>query len=281
MTVADERRRELALFLRSRRERISPDDVGIRIAGPRRTSGLRREELATQAGVSVTWYTWLEQARRINVSRQILQALSEALHLSEPESKHLFSLARELPPDVEGESTASGQQLRLLEHLDPLPAFVTNQRFDVLAWNYGFSVLFPDFESQEPAEQNSLLMMFTDAAVELYPAWEAETAQAVALFRAHAGHQVVEPHFREVIDRLLARSERFAELWGQQDIVPLTPARREFQHPTLGLIELEYLKFYSGDEKSTLVIHQPLPGSEVGEALSTMVEQARSEADQL
>jgi transcriptional regulator with XRE-family HTH domain len=270
MTIADDRRRELGLFLRSRRERLSPELVGIKTLGARRTTGLRREEVAVRAGMSVTWYTWMEQARKINVSRQILASLADALGLSTVETTYMFNLAGELPLVDLRMTSVSDQQLRFMEHVGAIPAFVTNQRFDVLAWNRAFSALFPFFDALTSLEQNSLAMIFREGAHEFYPDWDAEAAQTVALFRAHAGDRLVEPEFCELIDRLTAQDQRFADLWSRRDLVSLAPSRRRFMHPRLGLVEMEYLKFYSGDEGTTLVVHQPAPGTELAVALAEL-----------
>src|ERR1700689_4930123 len=133
------RRQELAGFLRSRRERIAPEQVGLPPAARRRTPGLRREEVATLAGVGVTWYTWLEQGRDINASPQVLNAVARTLLLDPHEREHLFRLAEvaDASPEAECQSLPPTTQL-LLDKLDPYPAMVRNGRYDTLGFNRSY-----------------------------------------------------------------------------------------------------------------------------------------------
>src|SRR5499426_1382309 len=163
------RRAELAAFLRSRRERISPEQAGLPPGTRRRTPGLRREEVAQLAGVGVTWYTWLEQGRQINASAQVLNAVARTLLLDPAEREHLFRLA-----DVPDAASAAGtggagcEQVpadvqQILDALVPLPASVLNERFDLLAWNAAYEVLWPTVVGREPGERNVLWLNFLHA----------------------------------------------------------------------------------------------------------------------
>ena len=162
-TASTARRTELAAFLRTRRERITPEDVGLPAGSRRRTAGLRREELAQLAGVGVTWYTWLEQGRRINASVQVLDAVAKTLRLDPTERAHLFRLA-----DVPGAATIAacddcplpGAVQPILDAL-PFPASVVTERFDLLAWNRVYASLFPRVVSAPPDERNTLLSILT------------------------------------------------------------------------------------------------------------------------
>src|SRR6187551_490679 len=137
------RRAELAAFLRSRRERITPGDAGLPPGPRRRTPGLRREEVAQLAGVGVTWYTWLEQGRRINASEQVVEAIARTLKLDAAERDHLFRLA-EIASTGKGPSSVLPDEIQpILDVFDPLPANVTSARFDILAWNTAYAKLFP------------------------------------------------------------------------------------------------------------------------------------------
>src|ERR1700761_8486940 len=155
------RRTELAAFLRSRRERISPEDVGLPPGARRRTAGLRREELAQLAGVGVTWYTWLEQGRPINASVQVLDAIARTLRLDAVERGHLFRLAE--VPGATGTSPADcpecplPPQVQAILDAIPLPASVLTERFDLIAWNQIYAALFPRLVLQPAAERNTLL----------------------------------------------------------------------------------------------------------------------------
>jgi transcriptional regulator with XRE-family HTH domain len=159
-SVHSARRDELAAFLRARRERITPEDVGLPPGTRRRTAGLRREELAQLAGVGVTWYTWLEQGRPINASVQVLDAIARTLRLDAVERAHLFRLA-----DVPGAAAATADcgecplPAEIQQILDalPFPASVVTERFDLLAWNAVYAALFPRVTGAPPAERNTLL----------------------------------------------------------------------------------------------------------------------------
>src|SRR3954453_17313190 len=138
------RRTELADFLRSRRERVMPEGVGLPAGGRRRTPGLRREEVALLAGVGVTWYTWLEQGRRINASEQVIESIARSLKLNVAERDHLFRLAEITPAGKPSSRCLPSEVQDILDALDPLPANATNSRFDLLAWNVAYAALFPD-----------------------------------------------------------------------------------------------------------------------------------------
>ncbi|MFI7006438.1 helix-turn-helix transcriptional regulator [Streptomyces sp. NPDC050145] len=277
MAITEQQRKELAAFIRNRRERITPEAVGIKNSyGRRRTPGLRREELAQLAGVSVTWYTWLEQARRIRVSSQILNGLARALRLDATETGHLFRLAGELPPSVQAPCLREHipeQYLTFLDLQDPLPAFIVNHRFDVLAWNQGFCALFPYFESLEHGRRNTLVMMFDERAREMHPNWEQDALEAAALFRAQAADQLAHPAYAKMIEELQVEHPEFQELWERRDLAPSVPSVRLFDHPTLGRIELGYVKLRLAGVHATLVVYQPVRDNRLIARFSDLVEE--------
>lgn len=277
MLVTERQRKELASFLRNRRERLTPEAVGIKNSyGRRRTPGLRREELAQLAGVSVTWYTWLEQARRIRVSSQVLSGLARALRLDTTETGHLFRLAGELPPATQAprsRESIPAQYLTFLEFQDPLPAFIVNNRFDVLAWNHGFCTLFPYFESLEQSRRNTLVMMFDERAREMHPNWEQDALETAALFRAQAADQLAQPEYAKMIDDLQGEYPEFRELWERLDLAPPVPSVRCFDHPTLGRIELGYVKLRLSSADATMVVYQPVLDSRLLARFRDLVEE--------
>ena len=201
------RRTELAAFLRSRRERISPEDVGLPVGTRRRTAGLRREELAQLAGVGVTWYTWLEQGRPINASVQVLDAIARTLRLDTIERAHLFRLADvpgaagpadcvecPLPPEVQ----------RILDAM-PFPASVATERFDLLAWNKMYAALFPRVTQAPAGERNTLLSCLTGpACCSPLPEQDKYSAMLIAQLRAAYGRHVGDPAWTHFIRRLEA-----------------------------------------------------------------------------
>lgn len=275
MDTVELQRRELASFLRDRRGRLDPQAAGVLHShGRRRTSGLRREELATLAGVSVTWYTWLEQGRRIRASRQVLASLADALRLDRSEIEYLFRLAGEIPPRAEletSESQLSPQYLSLLEHLDPLPAFIINPRFDILLWNEAFCVLLPHFEELPAQHRNLLHLTFRRESRSLYPNWTADAAQLLAAFRAQAAERLMQPRFVELVRGLEQEYPEFAALWARRDLGLSGPSVRTFEHPELGRIELGQLKLKTVDAANALIVHQVDPESTPARGLAELV----------
>jgi len=228
------RRSELAAFLRSRRERITPEDVGLPSGHRRRTAGLRREEVAQLAGVGVTWYTWLEQGRPIRASLQVLEAVARTLQLDPIERRHLFRLA-EVPDTAPRDH--SGPRLRpevqvILDGLNPMPASVVTERFDILAWNTAYRVLFPYIVQAAPEWRNALLYVFTRpdccSSVENRAS---QLAAMVAQLRAAYGHHVGDPAWTSFIRRMEAVSSEFAAIWATQDVAQPAHYAKVFRHP--------------------------------------------------
>ncbi len=193
------RREELADFLRKRRESIRPEDVGLPSGGRRRTPGLRREEVATLAGVGTTWYTWLEQGRDVRASFEVLEAIARALRLTPAERAHLMLLGRgeEAPPCKPPAERVTPSLRRLVENLGANPALVLGRRWDYLSWNRAACALFGDIESLPKAARNHLWLMFMDPARrELVTDWEQASRLAVARFRADSAHPSGRPLIR-------------------------------------------------------------------------------------
>jgi transcriptional regulator with XRE-family HTH domain len=226
-----ERRVELGSFLRARRERISPETVGLPQGGRRRTPGLRREEVAQLAGVGVTWYTWLEQARDINVSAPVLDAIARALRLDQRERAHLFTLSATV--DLEAESRrcsalAPGYQ-RFLDQLDPFPAVALSWRYDILAFNTAYRFLRSDLVDIPPEERNFLWLFFTHPDyADFVEDRDNGARHAVAKFRTHLATHLGDPLGQELVGRLLAASPFFAEIWSQHDVAPDEPGYKVF-----------------------------------------------------
>ncbi|GCB44927.1 helix-turn-helix transcriptional regulator [Streptomyces sp. NL15-2K] len=273
--ATQEQRRELAQFIRSRRERRKPEDVGLPVVGHRRTPGLRREEVATLAGLSITWYTWLEQAREIKVSRQVLGSLATALGLDQVERDHLFRLAGEVPPGDALPSAALPQQYELLlTHLNPNPAFIVNRRFDILAWNQGCELLYGDLGALPPRRRNVLWLTFTSPEVRaMSQDWEEEASYALALFRTQVGERILDPDVVVLLHELEESSPDFSRLWQLKEVAPFVPKPRTVNHPRLGVIELEYIKMHVADDDKTLVSYLVRPGSDLERRLEELLEE--------
>jgi hypothetical protein len=251
--IAALRRRELADFLRSRRERIAPEDVGLPPAPRRRTPGLRREEVATLAGVGVTWYTWLEQGRDINASPQVLGAVARTLLLDPHERDHLFRLAD--TPDGSGEADCKSLTPTvqvLLDKLDPFPACVRNGRYDILAYNQAFDLLMGPLAEVPYEERNSLWRMFTVQSCRAATLdWEEGTRRMVAEYRAAMAEHVAEPAWKCLVAKLTKASPEFAELWERHEVAIPENLTKRYLHPEVGLLKLNYTHLWLGQRLGT------------------------------
>ncbi|MEU6087207.1 helix-turn-helix transcriptional regulator [Streptomyces sp. NPDC047085] len=274
-------RKELGDFLRSRRRKADPEKSGIQVSRPasgrRRIPGLRREEVAQLSGVSVTWYTWLEQGRNINVSRQVLNGIARALALDAPERDHLFRLAGEATqaPSTDSEPTVGPDIQAFLDLLNPNPAYVITRCFDIVAWNRAEAALMDGVVGQVPERhRNVLWLMFNEPrARDLLPDWEREARWLVGLLRADSAHELGRPRFIEVVNDLKKSSPLFHEWWTSHDVEKFTPSVRRFQHPAVGPLSLNYVKFaLEGDTTGrSIVTHFAFPGSEDEQRLGDLV----------
>ena len=234
----EHRRAELAAFLRTRRERITPEQAGLPPGSRRRTPGLRREEIAQLSGVGVTWYTWLEQGRPINASPQVLSAIARTLLLDQAEKEHLFRLA-DLPDAATAAgavTTACEQTLpevqEILDTLVPLPACVLSERFDLLAWNASYAALWPGVIGAAPGDRNILWQVFTHPeCCHPYVNRAEQYARLVAQLRGAYGRHVGEPAWTGFVRRLAAVSPRFGELWDEHDVASQATYLKIFRHP--------------------------------------------------
>jgi transcriptional regulator with XRE-family HTH domain len=242
------RRRELADFLRSRRERIAPEEVGMPPAPRRRTPGLRREEVATLAGVGVTWYTWLEQGRDINASPQVLDAVARTLMLDPHERGHLFRLA-EVPdhsPQADCQVLSPTIQV-LLDKLDPYPAAVRNSRQDTLGFNGSYERLTGSLAGVPFEDRNTLWRAFTSPSVRAAMVdWEDATRRLVAEYRAAMAEHVAEPAWKCLVARLLETSPEFAAVWDRHEVAAPENRTKRWLHPQVGLLRLNYTHLWLG-----------------------------------
>jgi transcriptional regulator with XRE-family HTH domain len=253
-------REELASFLRSRREATDPASVGLRPGPRRRTPGLRREELAQLSGISVTWYTWLEQGRRISVSRQVIESLARVLRMAPAEREHLFTVAGlAMPAQTAGPPEVDDTLRRLVEALDPNPAFITNPWWDLLAYNQAYSVLHGGLDARPPAERNVLWLFFTaDPARYLIVNWPDEARQLVGQLRAHLAQHPGDPRGPQLVATLAAASPKFTELWKEHGTARFRNYRKGYRHPAAGLLSLDYIKLTAAsDDQLDLIAMLP------------------------
>jgi transcriptional regulator with XRE-family HTH domain len=232
MTSLGSRRPELAQFLRSRRARLSPADVGLAPGLRRRTPGLRREEVAQLAGVGVTWYTWLEQGRPINASVQILDAIARTLRLDQAERAHLYRLA-EVPavPDAPNGDCLPVEVQTILDSMALMPAVVYNGRYDVLAWNAAYAAVFPNLINSAPPYRNALWHLFVvEPCCSALLNRDEELPRMVATLRAVFGRHVGEPAWTDFVRRLSAASPSFDRMWAEHDVAVPGTRMKIFQH---------------------------------------------------
>jgi hypothetical protein len=268
MTKDEIRRQELSDFLRNRRGRIAPADVGLPATTRRRTPGLRREEVAHLAGMSATWYTWLEQKRPIGVSPGVLDNLARVLLLDPAERMQLFQLALRNPvlecpskPEI-----ISPLIRRLVDQFNPNPAIVLGRRWDVLVWNHGARAFFLDFNDIQAAERNMLWLLFTHPALRsLVADWRERAQDTLARFRADYGRHAGDPHFVQLVERLKSVSPEFAQWWPRFDIQPVSEGRREYDHPVGGRMIVEHATLLVGDnpELGLLVMNAAAAGNSI------------------
>jgi transcriptional regulator with XRE-family HTH domain len=267
-------RGELADFLRSRRERLRPEDIGLPGGSRRRTAGLRREEVAMLAGMSVDYYSRLEQARGPQPSAQLLSALSRALRLTRDEHDHLFHLAGLLPDeDAQATDHVRPAVLHLLAKLDDTPAFVANDRSDMLAWNAMHAAVMGDPALLPPGERNLLWQHFLNprAGERFLPAdFERTSHVAVADLRVRLGRRPDDKKMQALVATLLARSPRFAELWENHDVKMRRSDRKTVLHPLVGRLDLDCEIMLSPEHDQRLVIHSAPAGTPTHQALALL-----------
>ncbi|MBF6059204.1 helix-turn-helix domain-containing protein [Nocardia terpenica] len=237
---------DLGSFLRARRARLQPGDVGLVSYGARRrVPGLRREELAQLAGVSVAYYTSLEQGQARNASAEVLDALARALRLDDDERAHLHDLAGAAPRirrAAATKETVSPHLRQLLDAMDAVPAIVYGRYLDVLAWNgLGHALVGPHLPPEPADPPNHVRMLFLDPDYRnLFVHRESETRPAVAYLRLAAGRHPDDQRLAALVGELCVKSPEFAELWNDHEVRECTFGTKQFRHPAVGHFELSY-----------------------------------------
>lgn len=263
---------ELREFLKSRRDRLRPEDVGLPTGGARRVPGLRREELAMLAGVSVDYYVRLEQGRDLTPSDSVLDALARALRLDEVEHAHLRALARpgrasvgagsaDVPPVVR-----TGVRM-LIDGLDR-PAFVIGRRMDILATNRMARTLLADFDAMPPRDRNHARWIFLDPATRaLYVDWALVARENVAILRHDAARHPDDPLLRELIGELTMASTEFATWWAELDVTARSHGSKRYRHPAVGEMTIHFEAMALADPEQSLFIYSVEPGTPSEDAM--------------
>ncbi|MEM7583778.1 MAG: helix-turn-helix transcriptional regulator [Acidobacteriota bacterium] len=234
----------LGAFLRDRRQRLDPAAFGF--SGQRRTPGLRREEVAQRAGISTTWYTWLEQGRGGPPSPQVLESLARALMLTAVEREHLFLVGLGRPPTAEPPSPdgVTPRLQRLLDALPFIPAIITTPCWDVIAWNEAARVALTDYAALPEAERNVLRRMFLDSATRTAQEdWQSVARFLVATFRAETARSGDDDRAAELFEELSEKSAEFAAVWAENDVRSTGEGVKRIRHRTVGLLAFEFSSF--------------------------------------
>ncbi|MGC9535520.1 helix-turn-helix transcriptional regulator [Streptomyces sp. UG1] len=266
-------RTELSEFLRTRRARLKPEDVGLPDFGRhRRVPGLRREELAQLAGVSVAYYTRLEQGNGRNVSTEVLDAIARALRLSDAEHAHLTHLAK--PKQHKKKPASRTEQVRpalrqLLDSIHDVPAYISGRRSDILAWNGMAAAVFGDWAELPAKERNWARLVFLRPEYrELFMEWDQKASDMVAFLRMDAGCHPDDPRLSALVGELSVKSEEFRQLWAAHDVKEKSYGVKRLRHPLVGELTLNFESFRLTDgTEQNLITYHAEPGSPSAEAL--------------
>ncbi|MBW8485366.1 helix-turn-helix transcriptional regulator [Actinomadura parmotrematis] len=270
-----DRRTELGAFLHARRARLSPADLGLDAAGGRRrVPGLRRSEVAAEAGISADYYARLEQGRDLNVSEEVLDGLARVLRLSEVERRHLHELARPGGARAPEVQLVRPQLLQVLETMEAAPALVLGRRLDVLAWNRLATRLVADFPLLAPGERNMVRLLFLDPDVRrAFPDWSRVARRAVGDLRLDAGRHRDDPRLAHLVGELSLASAEFSRWWAERPTDEPPGGTLRVRHPEAGELVLGYEAMHLAvDPDQTLVVCAADRGSAAEAALRAMLD---------
>jgi transcriptional regulator with XRE-family HTH domain len=273
----EQRRHDFADFLRTRRLRLSPEEVGLIRGGRRRTPGLRREEVAERANVGVSWYTLLEQGRDVNPSREVLQSIADALQLTPDERQHLFFFANQpyLIETSTSDELVSPALRRVLDSLTPTPAYIIDRRWNYLAWNATASQIFLRTEMAPPYEYNVIWRIFTDPKIRLLnkePTWEQVALQVMEEFRAESARYASEEWFKRLIADLQRVSPEFRAWWPHHNVRGRADAQKTIEHPLVGCLMFEHTTLLvPAQPELKVMIYTPLPQTGTLEKLQQLM----------
>ncbi len=267
-------REEMASFLRNRRARVQPADVGVPAGPRRRVAGLRRQEVAQLAGMSVDYYIRLEQGRGPRPSRQMLSAISRALRLTDGERSYLHHLAGEAAPMPDGPARdVRPGVLRLLDRLADTPALVCDAKYDVLAWNAMATALLGDFAALAPGERNIIRRFFTDQSARARHdpvGGEHFARESVADLRSAAARYPDDPAIRHLIDDLCESSAEFRDHWDKQEVTAKRSRSKRLYNASVGWLDLDCEALHDPDPDHWIILYSAAPGTPAHEALKLL-----------
>ncbi|MFT8321589.1 MAG: helix-turn-helix transcriptional regulator [Bacillus sp. (in: firmicutes)] len=269
----------LSEFLKTKRAKITPQMVGLPAGIRRRTPGLRREEVAQLAGVSTTWYTWLEQGRDIQVSVSVLEAIAEALQLNKDERKYLHGLAIE-----EGDKSVYSEEeppvitpslKKIMEELQYCPTIISDRRCYIVGWNEAAAHIFVDFKEIPLEKRNILELLFSRKEFRtLAVNWEHFVKGFIAIFRTYYGQYVADEWYTSFIERMEADYQDFSKLWNESEVSSAPEVLIEFRHAKLGKLLFDLTSFQvQGNHDLRCSVYTPVEGTTTESKLKRLVKQ--------
>lgn len=254
----------LGQFLKTRRAKISPTQVGLPYGNRRRTPGLKREEVAQLANVSLTWYTWLEQSRPIKVSDQVLESVGHALLLNETEMQYIFALSQLAMPEsnLQGPQLISKPLQAVLDKLEPYPSFASDQYWNVIGWNASAKMIFGDFDKMNARERNTIWRMFTNPNYKaLFSEWEKVSQWIIAQFRLSCGIYASDQWFKNFVEELMIDSEDFKKWWVDHNVAFEEDFQKRLMIEPLGELIFDFTSFdVSSNPQIKIAVHTPANG---------------------
>jgi transcriptional regulator with XRE-family HTH domain len=253
---------ELGEFLKACRNKIKPEQMGLSAGTRRRIPGLRREEVAQLAGMGLTWYTWLEQGRAINVSDAVLDSLSRVFLLTNEERRHLYALAnKSVPKPTTDLHIINDRVIHFFNKLDLLycPAYINDSRWNIIKWNKYADAVFGDFSKLPAHEQNTMYLMFcNEQYMSLFEHWELHAQEMLARFHAAFARNIDDPWYNDFIQDMKNKCPQFASWWALYNVNSMTNIIKNIKHPTLGALTFDFLTLDIHDSPNlTLVIYNP------------------------
>ena len=266
------RRIQLGEFLAARRRVLTRADLGLPPGTRRSEVGLSREEVATLAGISVSWYTWLEQGREINVSHQVLTAVARVLQFTDTETDYVFALTQP------GRESVTTEPVRAPEHLMHLigaldfPAFIVATDWEIVGWNAGYEWLYGPITTIPQGERNLLRIVYTDPRLrKMLPDWERDSRRFLAEFRAESGVRLSSERHRAVVDALIEESPDFRTQWAEHAIERFKSRLRTFMHPEEGKIVFEHHRLVPSDASDLhVVMYVPVSEAQTQETATSV-----------
>ncbi|ATA19055.1 helix-turn-helix protein [Gibbsiella quercinecans] len=250
----------LGAFLRAHRERITPEMLGLPSAPRRRTSGLRREELAQISGISATWYTWIEQGRDVSISPDTLARIAQALRLGPAERHYLFTLARIADPAQEQQQETTNDALLQSVQQIAVPSYLLGNTWNIVAWNAQAEQLFCGWLDRADTPNLLHFMFFHPLAKTLVSSWDERAKRIVAEFRAETSHHQGTEEMRAFVRHMTQNSEAFNHWWQQHDVMAREGGEREFIHARQGRLRFRQMTFHPAENSGLkLVMLIPLP----------------------